>query len=146
MTRDRDLYHYDECGLDYVWLDGVICEDGYVSIPDMDGLHTQIGLYIMRNRGLMSGDEFRFIRIELGMSIADFADYSGMSYDSVRGWEKDRGVNPAADRLLRVLYMRKLQDPEVDSLLKEIARLNREIHAHSKHIFRSTGEGWRMAA
>ncbi len=88
------MYHYTDSGLDYIHLaNGYdVVETPYgegVAIHDLEGLHAVIGRCIA-DRPVMSGDEFRFFRIELGLSQVDVANLFGVGESAVRNWEKGR--------------------------------------------------------
>lgn len=88
-------YHYTECGLNNIYL-----VNGYkfietprgksVSINDIDGLHKAIGLLLVTSKKDLSGEEIRFLRLELLMSQNTLAKLLGVSEQAIRRWEKGK--------------------------------------------------------
>lgn len=105
------MHHYTECGLSYVYLVNgfqveVIDGEEYVSIEFVDGLHNLIADIIVKKRNAMSGEEVKFLRLEVAMSQKSLAELLGVDVQTVARWEK--GHNPigrTADATLRTLYM-----------------------------------------
>ena len=65
--------HYTACGLDNVWLASgfTVKETKYgkgVSIEDVDGLHQLLASNLVEKKGLLTGKEFRFLRVHLGLT------------------------------------------------------------------------------
>jgi len=146
------MYHYTDSGLDYIHL-----ENGYdevktpygegVAIHDLEGLHAVIGRCIA-DHPVMSGDEFRFLRIELGLSQVEVANLFGTSESALRNWEKGRTKNvpELAANLMRGLYLESIdEDSKLSEVLKRISQLNREIH-HIEMNLEETADGWKLAA
>ena len=72
------MYHYVECGLPNVWLRNgfVVKETAYgeaVAIEDVEGLHEVLGRMVAEQGSRLTGDEFRFLRKELGLSQESLA-------------------------------------------------------------------------
>jgi DNA-binding transcriptional regulator YiaG len=146
------MYHYTDSGLDYIRL-----ANGYdvvktpygegVAIHNLEGLHAVIGGCIA-DRPIMTGDEFRFLRIELGLTQTEIASLVGVSESAVRNWEKGRTKHvpdPSAN-LMRGLYLESIDDhSKLSEILKRISQLNREIH-HIEMNLEETNEGWKLAA
>lgn len=110
-----DMYHYTASGLPYVFLkngfERVETPYGHgVTIHDLPGLHEAIGEILVRSAHPLLGCEFRFLRTELGLSQAELGALLGRDAQSVARWEKGRNrrVDPAAERVLRVLYRETL--------------------------------------
>ncbi len=146
------MYHYTDSGLDYIHLaNGYdVVETPYgegVAIHDLEGLHAVIGRCIT-DRPVMSGDEFRFLRIELGLSQVDVANLFGVGESAVRNWEKGRtkhAPDPSAN-LMRGLYLESIsEDSKLGEILKRVSQLNRDIH-HLEINLEETEDGWKLAA
>jgi len=146
------MYHYTDSGLDYIHL-----ENGYdvvktpygegVAIHDLEGLHAVIGRCIA-DIPVMSGDEFRFLRIELGLSQVEVATLFGVSESALRNWEKGRtnNVPELAANLMRGLYLESIDaNSKLSKILKRISQLNRDMH-HMEMNLEETAEGWKLAA
>lgn len=142
-----NLYHYRENGLDDVYLESGFrfVEDDrrrVVVIDDIDGLHRAIGRHLVEDTRRLTGAEFRFLRVELGLSQAALARLMDVSEQSVARWEKGQArVDPAADRLLRLLYAEKVGGAaQVGERLGRLAQLDAE-RGH-EIVFAGTRAGW----
>jgi putative transcriptional regulator len=105
-----DNYHYKECGLSNIYL-----KNGYkiveyekrsgVGISNMDLLHRSIGDSILNKTFLMTGEEIRFLRIELDLSQKDLAGVLGSTDQTVANFEKNKSPHSKADDIIiRMLY------------------------------------------
>lgn len=137
------MYHYQECGLNDVWLtDGFSIEhdDDYgelVSIHDVEQLHKVIGLFVIANRSILNAAEIRFLRKEMDMSQKNLAGLLGVSENSVRGWEADRGtIGTPTDRFLRALYQEHAHgDGSLRKLVEALNKQDRRLNANSSMQF-----------
>ena len=122
-------YNYTECGLDNVFLvNGFELKDGRLRIDNIEGLHREIGRWLVSNKKSLSGAEIRFLRHELEMSQATVAKLLGVTEQTVLRWERKRSdrntKNAAAERTLRLLYLDKIAEhPKVIEVLESIADL-----------------------
>ena len=148
------MYHYTDCGLPNVYLrDGFIVRDidgeEAVAIRNLEKLHKAIGLDIVHKAPALTDEEIRFLRKEMELTQSSLANIIGVSEDSIRGWENNRGnVSAPADKLLRGLYSEHVNgDGHLSDLLNEIGRLNREIAEHQRMMnFEEANGDWRIAA
>lgn len=107
-------YHYRECGLDNVMIDGVVpCRDDdgdeVVTIPNVTGLHHTIAVAIVHHKAGMSGKELRFLRTEMGMTQAELAKVVHHDTQSVGRWERSEcPIEPNAEALIRLLAVERL--------------------------------------
>jgi DNA-binding XRE family transcriptional regulator len=102
------MYHYTESGLQNVYL-----QNGYkeidtpygkaISIDKMDGLHQVIAQGLLE-QPFLSGREFRFLRVELGMTQREIGEFIGVSAQSVALYEKSARVQKRADQMIRAIY------------------------------------------
>ncbi|KQT96956.1 helix-turn-helix domain-containing protein [Rhizobium sp. Leaf453] len=141
-------YHYQESGLDNVWL-----ENGYtihhtpygdgVSIQDTAGLHRAIGEWLIERPMPLNGAELRFVRLEMELTQRDLAGILGAEEQSVRRWEKqrDKALSGPADRLLRALYSEYLSgDGSVRRMVDRLASLDQVDRVNVR--FCETERGW----
>lgn len=108
----KKQFHYTACGLDNVWL-----ENGYavkqtkhgeaVAINDVDGLHKLIALQLVDKPGRLTGQEFRFLRVQLGLSQEAMGQLLDFSENAVSLWERKNAVPVACDKWLRVCVLVK---------------------------------------
>lgn len=104
------MYHYTDGGLRNVWL-----ENGYeirktpygdaVAFRDADGLSRAICTSLANKMGILTGVEFRYIRVS-GMLLSQPAlgKLIGADGQSVARWEKTGKVPRWADKLVRLLF------------------------------------------
>lgn len=143
------MYHYTECGLDNVWLvNGYHIEEidgeSFVSFESADELHRVIGKSLAEKASL-AGSEVRFLRKELGMSQRMLADFLGSSEQTVSLWERGANVPDSEARLLKVLYVEKVDgNVKVSELLECLIELDHK--EQERLVFQDTGAGWKMAA
>ena len=134
MRDEREgLYHYTECGLDDVWLEGGVLfhDTPYgpgVSIMDVDGLHRVIGLGLCDSVRKLRGREIRFLRIELDLSQKMLGTLLGVGDTTVARWESGRGpITETAQKLLCALYReRATGNAKVAESLERLASLDAE--------------------
>jgi putative zinc finger/helix-turn-helix YgiT family protein len=110
-VRKNQEYRYRESGLDNVILTGIRvlacsgCREVFPEIPNIVGLHRAIASHLARKPALLTGPEFRFLRKEMGLKAKDLAKDLGTTDVTISRWETgNKKINPAADRLLRLLY------------------------------------------
>lgn len=147
-NKDKEMYHYTECGLDDVYL-----QNGFkitksrsgrsVSIKNIEGLHDAIGENLVLHKKDLNGKEIRFLRHELLMSQSTLAHCLGIGWQAINRWENGKTQIPKpAEALIRLLYM-STRHPEkggdVKKCLKKIADLEDEI---SGLKMKTTAKGW----
>ena len=146
-----DMYHYQECGLNNIWLvngyDTVDIE-GYgdcTAINDVKGLDRAIACDLVYNKPLLTGAEFRFLRKNLELSQKALSDLIGKDEQAIARWEKAVRVPKQADRMLRAFVMDFYQ--EQTGLIALIKRL-RDIdeQAYNERHFRDDQNTWKVAA
>lgn len=133
MTKHIKDLHYTESGLDNVILMGLTiykcsCGEKMPQIPDISGLHRKIGVAIAKSKKALNGPEVRFLRKELGLKANELAELLGVYKVSVSRWETGKEqIGVANDRLVRVLYLRKIEEEckkmaDLSSIFKNIIR------------------------
>lgn len=110
-SRKTRRYVYRESGLTSVALTGIRvfwcpgCRVEYPEIPNIIGLHRTIAGALTRKPSPLTGAEFRFLRKEIGLKAKELAQHLGTTDVNLSRWETgDTPINPAADRLVRLLY------------------------------------------
>ena len=102
------IYHYTECGLDNVYIEGtfiIIDDDGdeVVTIPNINSLHNAIAHGLINKPVGLTGRELRFLRTHMGMTQAELARLVHREPLSVSRWERDEGeIDSNADTLIRL--------------------------------------------
>jgi transcriptional regulator with XRE-family HTH domain len=108
------IYHYTECGLDNVFIEGMnIVEDhsgeATVEIKGIGYLHKVIAEGIVMQPSKMSGSELRFLRTEMGMTQSKLAEILKCSMLTVGRWERDeKPISDTAEMLTRLMSIEKL--------------------------------------
>lgn len=140
------LYHYLECGLPNVWLQGgvrrVKTRSGPgVAIHDVDGLHRAIGT-ILLNKPRLTGAEVRFLRKEIGLSQRRLGEALGVTEQAVAKWEKTGRTPKPAERLLRLIYAEHATgNVVVHELIERINALDNKVG--ERVVMKSFVDGWR---
>ena len=144
------LYHYTESGLSNVWLANGFelqkTEYGKgVAIADVKGLHRIIAKYLVDNKARLTGNEFRFLRKELGLSQAKLAKLWGYDAQTIALWEKGKRIPVIADRFIRAYY-REVAEGNAH-IVEMIERLNdMDLREDKRLIFEKTKSGWHAKA
>lgn len=146
----RKLFRYNGCALQSIFL-----ENGYektktpygtgVTIHDLDGLHAELGRAIIANPTPLTGAEFRFLRQELELSQAALGAIVGRDEQSVARWEKGHTskVDPAADRLLRIVYQQsRMDDKPLAPALEFLQHLEAQPPLSKDLVARTKGRRW----
>lgn len=111
MECSKEIYHFEECGLDNVFLDSVEvckcpCGEVEVCIPAMKELHQLIGLQIIRKDSLLNGKEIKFLRKSLGLSGIKLHQIMGANNSTISRWESgSQPISEPNDKLLRMIYV-----------------------------------------
>jgi len=146
------MFHYKDCGLDNVWLKNGFneIETEYgpaISIFNLEGLHSTIGMQIIECNALLNGKEIRFLRKEMDLSQKHLGEILGVSEESIRGWEKGRNkITAPSDKLIRILYKEhETGDGMIRDALERLSQMNVEDHCRKIEL-ESTDQGWKTAA
>lgn len=146
----KDLYHYKGCGLDDVYLtSGYEVEktpygDG-VRIRNLDSLHTQIGVHLIKCRKTLSGKEIRFLRHQLDLTQSELARFFGCNVQQVARYEKgqNRLAGPA-DRILRILFEEHID--HIGSVRDLLESLDAMDDNTDQMVFADVDGKWKQAA
>jgi DNA-binding transcriptional regulator YiaG len=126
--------HYTACGLDNVWL-----ENGFtvkpsalgevVSVQDTDGLHHILAMTLVQKPGLLTGKEFRFLRVQLGLSQEALGQLLDFSENAVSLWERKDTVPLTCDHWLRMCVWAKLAgNTKVADALERIKTVQKLVY------------------
>jgi DNA-binding transcriptional regulator YiaG len=131
----KNWLHYRLCGLDNVWLaSGYQIKDTKygraVSVFDTEGLHRLLTLALINKAGLLSGKEFRFLRVQLGLSQQGLGTFlGGLSENTVSLWERKNTVPAIYDHWLRLMVIAKFSgDTKVADAVERIHTVEKLIH------------------
>lgn len=107
-------YHYTECGLDNVFIEGMDmiqdhAREDIVVIPAIGMLHKVIAEGIVKLPTKMSGRELRFLRSEMGMTQSRLAEVLKVTLLTVGRWEREETpIKDAAEMLVRLMAIEQL--------------------------------------
>lgn len=127
LERMMSSYHYTECGLQNVFIDGlefVFDDEGdeIITIPAVNDLHQVIALGIVSHEHGISGDELRFLRTAMGYTQAELATLVHHDKQSIGRWERDEySIDSSAEAIIRRLSIEKLA-LDVSSGIDELSR------------------------
>lgn len=131
----KDWLHYTACGLDNVWLANgfSVKETKYgrgVAIRDAEGLHKLLATHLVDKQGLLSGKEFRFLRVYLGLTQQALGKLMGnASENAVSLWERKDAVPALNDHWLRMHVIAKLKgNTRVIDAIERLQTVDRLIH------------------
>lgn len=144
------VYHYTDSGLDNIYL-----QNGYahhktaygegISIQNTQGLHKEIGRWLVSLPKPLNGAELRFLRIEMEQTQRHLAGVLNAKEQTLRLWEKHRkkAIPGTADRLLRAIYLEYIGgDGDIRRMLERLAELDQLEHA--KGSFQETNNRWKQ--
>lgn len=149
-------YHYTECGLENIYLTNGFeitkTDDGdeEIFIHDIHGLHKAIGKMLVLKRGLLIGNEVKFIRTTLDLSQANLGRLLGLDYQTILGWEKNKTpISKTADHLLKIIffsYLNREADSTVYDTISEIADIDAKENKVNRIELTEIDNEWRLAA
>lgn len=116
MEKETRDYRYTESGLSNVTLKNVQvyrcpCGNEMVEIPTIERVHQTIAEALFKKPALLTGEEIRFLRKEMGLRSVKLAHLLGVSKVTVSRWENQaKPIGPTSDRLIRSLYLLNVLD------------------------------------
>lgn len=123
---NRGKYHFKECGLQNVMLDGIeviSCDNcGNIDpiIPRFNDLMRTLALAVIVNPARLSGAEIKFLRKYLKMTGEQFAQLLSVDKTTLSKWETNADqVGAQSDKLIRAIVALKSKElqNEADELL-----------------------------
>lgn len=128
------VYHYTECGLDNVFIEGMAEVQDHASeetleIPAIGLLHAAIAEGIVMLPSKMSGKELRFLRTEMGLTQEKLAGVLKVTLLTISRWEREESpIKDTAEMLIRLMAVEHLGlhvDLNVDSVSAKVTRAAR---------------------
>lgn len=145
----KNWLHYTTCGLDNVWLANgfQIKETKYgraVSVNDIEGLHKLLTFNLIEKQGLLTGKEFKFLRVQLGLSQQGLGSMlGGVSENAISLWERKNTVPAIQDHWLRMLAIAKFKgNTKVSDAIERIQTVEKLIH--QKFVVKGVAEKRRV--
>ncbi|MDE0306077.1 MAG: helix-turn-helix transcriptional regulator [Albidovulum sp.] len=108
-------YHYTECGLDNVFIEGMETGNDHASeptitIPAIGLLHKVIAESIVNLPFKMTGKELRFLRTEMGLTQERLARILKVTNITVSRWEREEtAIKDTAEMLVRLMAVHELE-------------------------------------
>ncbi|MDX2104125.1 MAG: transcriptional regulator [Alphaproteobacteria bacterium] len=132
-------YHYTQCGLPNVWLDGLTTtttDDGeeLTMIPAVKRLHKALAEAIIARPGSLSGAELRFLRTEMRKTQADLAPLVSKDVQTIGRWERgETAIDRNADAVIRLLVAEALAltMPRVEDVARNAAATEDRVVAYT---------------
>ncbi len=108
------LHHYVASGLDNVWLANgyrlkVTPHGNAVAVEDVDGLHQLLAQTLVGKPGRLTGKEFRFLRVQLGLSQEALGAMLDFSENAVSLWERKDTVPASCEHWIRMKVLALLE-------------------------------------
>ncbi len=123
----EQTYHYNECGLDNIYLNNIeteVCQKcSAVSprLPYFNLLHKLLATKLIAQNYLLSGKEIRFLRKERGQKLQDWAVLLGIDPNTLSKLENsEQPIDIASDRAIRLLYLAMFQIQEKEHFTTRI--------------------------
>jgi len=145
----KNWLHYTTCGLDNVWLANgfQIKETKYgraVSVNDIEGLHKLLTFNLIEKQGLLTGKEFKFLRVQLGLSQQGLGSMlGGVSENAISLWERKNTVPAIQDHWLRMMAIAKFKgNTKVSDAIERIQTVEKLIH--QKFVVKGVAEKRRV--
>ena len=138
-------YHYAECGLPNIYLvNGFALRDSpygkTVTISNLPGLHKCIADTLCEKPGLLTGNEFRFLRIELDFSQTILAQIFGCDARTIRRIESG-AVREWHNMLIRHIYLESIDPKSTCVGLFEHLR-NIDVEWHDRIKLEAKDDNW----
>jgi putative transcriptional regulator len=151
MSAKNGLFHYTQCGLDNVWLDGGVNveETEYgrgFRIEHADELHDVIARAIINDSRPLRGQEARFLRVLLNLSQEAMAKALGVDRATIIRWERarDKALGTIQDIAVRTTYASRAKgDGFILSVIKDLQDADEKAHGEAyKQVFEANNMGW----
>ena len=112
-------YHYTECGLPNVWIDGLRKKEDVrkevIRIPKIGSLHKLIATAIVTSKGTLTGAELRYLRTEMGLNQTQMGALTHRERVTVSRWECEENTpDGASEAFIRILAACKLGLGRID--------------------------------
>jgi DNA-binding transcriptional regulator YiaG len=141
------MYKFDDAGLRNVWLANgyTIRKTAYgksVAIENVDGLTRAICRALAGKPGRLTGSEFRYLRLHLGLSQKALGKAFGNTEQAIALWEKKGRIPLWADKHLRLLVIAKEDGNEpLGRALERLDVVERLIS--TRLVVEETRRGWK---
>ncbi len=148
MVSEEGNYHYKECGLPRVFLEGITvhrCKCGSVvpEIPAISALHRYIGLELIQKKTLLSGEEIRYLRKLSGLDQAHLARVMNVAQETISRWERGKKrIGAKSDRQIRLIFfgglVQHVFNHKTGRIVEGMAKLAKTVASLDIHKFLET--------
>ncbi len=133
-------YHFLDSGLSNVYLIGIrywtckACGAVSAEIPAPTQLMNVIAESVVMKRGILTGEEIKFLRKRVGKKAADFASLISTSPEHFSKLENGKqNLTEPLDKLIRLLYGLKSGDSALlDTITEDAEKWFNSIHKQKK--------------
>ena len=139
---ENSVYHYTECGLDNVWLEGVSISiddegDDVLTIRNIGELHRVIAHCIVTRDGAIDGRELRFLRTGMGLTQAELGQILQKEPLTIGRWERgETALDANAETIVRLVAAERL-GLDLPMPVEQLAR--RAVASAGSHHIRIDG-------
>ena len=137
IVKKGQRYHYTESGLDNVYLNNIelrvcqSCGSTTPRIPKINELHSTIGIALALIPSPLSGKELRFLRQHLGFKAREWAALLRIDESTLSRWESgEQKIGAQSDSLIRLMYIRVIEEREGRMVLERVAERIAAIFDH----------------
>jgi putative transcriptional regulator len=141
------MYKFTDGGIRNVWLENgfAVKKTPYgdaVAIEDVPGLTRAICAALANKPCKLTGTEFRYLRLHLGLSQKNLADLLGNTEQAVDIWEKTSKLPLWGDRNIRLLWKAREDGNETIKRVMDRLKIVEQV-TQSKIILKETRSGWK---
>lgn len=109
---EGSIFHYAACGIDSVYVKGALVEHptyaGWYRIDRIEEIHHQIGTHVLSESeatpGIVNPSHFRFMRRDMGLTLADVCTELGADFQRAEAWENGAGIAPTGAEKIVSLF------------------------------------------
>lgn len=131
MRLTKGDHRYEESGLSHVVLTDMDfyqcpkCGETMPVFSSLEQLHQTIGKRLLEKTTLLTGEEIRFLRKEMGLSAVKLAEILGVSKVTVSRWETGQErIGSSVDRAIRLLYLLS-QANDLDPIIGNLRQIGK---------------------
>lgn len=147
QKKVTDHYHFLESGLDNVFILKPaiavcpLCGEEILMLSKPSELMECIGEAVISTPGALSAPEIKFLRKNLFLKSAEFANVLGVSRGTVSRWENgESSPELSTDRLIRMVYAAKLGQKATSKLLSLFQEEDSKLKKSAYDYFVSASE------
>lgn len=110
QAHEIEPHYYPQCGLDIYLMNGfkreILDGEETITIENLDGLWTAIGLYLVSKKKMLQPKEIKFLRHHMDLTQAELARILRTTDQTIARWEKGHvSLDGPADVALRTAFL-----------------------------------------